>query len=71
MNGQKESIPEKIVKTLQLIRKVMCSYLVLKVGNLKFTGKILIEINCRDGGIGNVSINVFQNFNEKSIDNLK
>lgn len=68
MSSNKE---EQMANTLQLIERILGSYLDITVGEQKFKGKIQIEINCNDGGIGNVGVVVSQNFTNKSIDNLK
>lgn len=68
--NKNKNIDLQINNTLQLINKVFVSYLNMSIGKSKFKGKIILEINCTDGGIGNVSVNVVQNFNEKTIDNI-
>ena len=34
----------------------------------RFTGKIIITLNCKDGGIGNVSLNAEHTYRRKKLD---
>ncbi|RLC38019.1 hypothetical protein DRH27_03280 [Candidatus Falkowbacteria bacterium] len=59
---------DKITKLLLLVKRVLFAHLNMRIGSSGFTGKIHITINCNAGGIGNTSVQVSQDFNEKNID---
>jgi hypothetical protein len=53
-----------MIKLIDRIKKTLMYYLAQRVDGKRFTGKIIIQINCNDGGIGNTSVTVQQKISE-------
>ena len=60
----------KVTDLLTLIRKVIAQYVSISIGKVKFKGKIIITVNCIEGTVGSVNVEVSQNFSQKNIDNF-
>ena len=60
----------RTTEVLSRMHQTIVSYLDLHIQGRRFKGKILIEINCNDGGIGSVHINVEHNIKQKKVDNV-
>lgn len=55
-------------KTLLKISQTIRHYLALEIQGRRFKGKITIELNCNDGGIGNTSIYAEHHIKNKKVD---
>jgi len=57
-----------IKEAVKGITKILCMYLSVPLFK-KYTGKIIIEINCRAGGIGSFNVSTVQSYNQKDLKN--
>jgi len=58
---------DELTSTMDFLKEVVNFYLSQVISNKKFKGTIIIELNCIDGGIGNVATTVKKNYNKSDI----
>lgn len=58
---------DDVHKVMIFLADVVRGYLTQCTGEKKFKGNIIIELNCMDGAIGNVSTTVKKNYNKNDM----